>query len=106
MQREAWDAVVFNGYVNQYQHSPIRVDPGQRIRPWVLDVGPSENCAFHIVGTIFDTVYMQGAYLLRTEAEAGGTRALNLQTTPGDFAGFTCHGPHIYPSVTPTFTSP
>ena len=30
-------AVVFNGYVNQYQHHPIRVEPNERVRVWVLD---------------------------------------------------------------------
>ncbi len=30
MQHDQWDAVVFNGFVNQYQHQPIRVEPGQR----------------------------------------------------------------------------
>src|SRR3546814_20492112 len=65
MQDEAEDAVVFNGYVNQYQHAPIRVEPGERVRTWVLDAGPNENSAFHIVGTIFDTVYRDGPYTLR-----------------------------------------
>jgi nitrite reductase (NO-forming) len=55
-QDDDWDAVVFNGYVSQYKHAPIRIEPGQRIRTWVLGAGPSENSAFHIVGTVFDTV--------------------------------------------------
>ena len=49
MEDEAWDAVVFNGYVNQYRHAPIRVEPGERVRAWVVDDGPSENSSFHIV---------------------------------------------------------
>ena len=40
MQDEDCDAVVFNGYVNQYLHHPIRVEPGERVRVWVLDAGP------------------------------------------------------------------
>ncbi len=67
-----WDAVVFNGYVNQYLHRPIRVEPNQRVRVWVLDAGPSENSAFHIVGTIFDTVFKEGTYLLQPDARQGG----------------------------------
>src|SRR3546814_19988513 len=43
MQDEAEDAVVFNGYVNQYQHAPIRVEPGERVRPGVPAAGPNEN---------------------------------------------------------------
>jgi nitrite reductase (NO-forming) len=57
MQNDQWDAVMFNGYVNQYVAAPIRVEPGQTIRVWVLDAGPSENSSFHVIGTIFDTVY-------------------------------------------------
>ena len=60
MQTESFDAVVFNGYATQYKFRPIRVEPHQRIRVWVLDAGPSENSAFHIVGTIFDTTYRRG----------------------------------------------
>ena len=47
------DAVVFNGYYNQYVYDPIKVKVGDRIRVWVLDVGPNEISAFHIVGTYF-----------------------------------------------------
>src|SRR3546814_16328626 len=106
MQREAWDAVVFNGYVNQYQHRPIRVDPGQRIRAWVLDVGPSENCSFHIIGTIFDTVFKEGAYLLRPDDERGGSQALDLQPAQGGFVEFTFDEPGLYPFVTHKFANP
>ncbi|MCJ7671453.1 MAG: multicopper oxidase domain-containing protein, partial [Acidimicrobiia bacterium] len=38
-----WDAVVFNGYPNQYKFQPIRVEPNEQIRIWVIDDGPSEN---------------------------------------------------------------
>ena len=51
MQATQADAVVFNGYSNQYKDHPIRVEPNERVRVWVLDAGPSENSAFHIVGT-------------------------------------------------------
>ena len=30
MQQDEWDAVVFNGYANQYLHAPIRIEPGRR----------------------------------------------------------------------------
>ena len=105
MQREAHDAVVFNGYVNQYLHQPIRVEPGQRVRVWVLDAGPSENSAFHIVGTIFDTVYKEGAYLLRPDARRGGSQALDLQPSQGGFVEFTFDEAGLYPIVTHKFAN-
>src|SRR3546814_19822587 len=61
MQDEAEDATVFNDYVNQYSHAPIRLAPGQRIRSWELDAGPSDNPAFHISVTLFHAVTRSGA---------------------------------------------
>ena len=105
MQREEHDAVVFNGYVNQYQHHPIRVEPGERVRVWVLDAGPSENSAFHIVGTIFDTVYKEGTYLLRPDGRRGGAQALDLQPSQGGFVEFTFDEAGLYPIVTHKFAN-
>lgn len=106
MQREAWDAVVFNGFVNQYRFRPIRVEPGQRIRAWVLDAGPSENCSFHVIGTIFDTVFKEGAYLLRPDDGRGGAQALDLQPAQGGFVEFSFDEAGLYPFVTHKFANP
>ena len=103
MQRSAWDAVVFNGYVNQYQHRPIRVEPNQRVRAWVLDAGPSENSSFHVIGTIFDTAYKEGAYRLRPGA--GGSQALDLQPAQGGFVEFSFDVAGLYPFVTQKFAT-
>ncbi len=105
MQAEKHDAVVFNGFVNQYQHPPIRVEPGQRVRVWVLDAGPSENSAFHVVGTIFDTVYKEGTYLLRPDGRSGGSQALDLQPSQGGFVEFTLDEAGLYPIVTHKFAN-
>jgi nitrite reductase (NO-forming) len=105
MQTEAWDAVVFNGYVNQYRHRPIRVEPGERLRVWVLDAGPSENSSFHIVGTIFDTVFKEGDYTLRPDAARGGAQALDLQPAQGGFVEFSFDEPGLYPIVTHKFSN-
>ena len=103
---EAWDAIVFNGYHNQYVHEPIRVEPGARIRAYVLDPGPSENSSFHIVGTIFDTVYKEGAYLLRPgQADRGGAQALDLQPAQGGFVEFTLDEQGTYAIVTHKFAN-
>ncbi len=105
MQRSAWDAVVFNGYVNQYRHRPIRVEPEQRIRVWVLNNGPSENSSFHVIGTIADTVYKEGAYRLRPGSLRGGSQALDLQPAQGGFIEFTFDEPGFYPFVTHKFAT-
>ncbi|MCP4435432.1 MAG: multicopper oxidase domain-containing protein [Actinomycetia bacterium] len=105
MQRDEWDAVVFNGYFQHYKFAPIRVETGERIRVWVLDDGPNENSAFHIVGTIFDTVYKEGAYLLRPDAAFGGSQALDLQPAQGGFVEFSFDEDGLYPMVTHKFSN-
>jgi len=105
MTDEAFDAVVFNGYANQYKFAPIRVEPGQRVRTWVIDDGPSENSAFHIVGTIFDTVWKEGTYLLRPDGRVGGAQVLDLQPAQGGFVEFTFDEAGLYPIVTHKFSN-
>jgi len=100
------DAVVFNGYVNQYKYAPIKVMPNERIRIWVLDAGPNENSAFHIVGTQFDTVFKEGAYLLRpNNPEQGASQTLDLQPSQGGFVEFTLHEAGTYAMVTHKFAN-
>ena len=100
MQNDQWDTVVFNGFVNQYAAAPIRVEPGQTIRAWVLDAGPSENSSFHVIGTIFDTVYREGHYELRPDESHGGSQALDLQPAQGGFVEFTLDKQGMYPMLT------
>ena len=105
MQDEKPDAVVFNGYVNQYKFQPIRVEPGQRVRVWVLDAGPNASSSFHIVGTIFDTVFKEGRYELRPDATHGGAQTLDLQPAQGGFVELTLDQPGQYPIVTHEFAN-
>ena len=105
MSAENFDAVVFNGYVKGYFHAPIRVEPNERVRVWVVDDGPSENSAFHIVGTIFDTVWKEGTYLLRPDARRGGSQVLDLQPAQGGFVEFSFAEKGLYPIVTHKFSN-
>jgi nitrite reductase (NO-forming) len=98
------DAVVFNGYVNQYKFAPIRVDPGQRARIWVLDAGPNDISSFHIVGAIFDTVFKEGHYELQPgNPTAGGSQALDLAPAQGGFVETTFAQPGVYTMVSHKF---
>jgi nitrite reductase (NO-forming) len=99
------DAVMFNGYVNQYKYAPITgINAGERVRIWVLDVGPSDISSFHIVGTIFDTVFKEGAYLLRpANAEQGGSQALDLMPAQGGFVELSFAKPGMYDMVNHKF---
>ena len=84
------DAVVFNGYANQYDHAPLTASVGDRVRIWVLDVGPNRPSAFHVVGGQFDTVFFEGAYQLGgpdapASAATGGSQVLGLLPAQGGF---------------------
>ncbi len=51
---------VFNGVHNGMVKRPLAAKPGERVRLYVLNVGPSKTSSFHVVGTIFDRVWMEG----------------------------------------------
>lgn len=97
-----WDAVVFNGYFNQYAFQPIQVQPNERIRAWVMNDGPTNATAWHVIGSIFDTSYFEGNYLLKPP-DPGGSQALGLQPAQGGFVEFTLAEEGFYPFVTHRF---
>lgn len=106
MLNEDWDIVAFNGYANQYVHDPITdVGVGERVRLWLLNAGPSENTSFHIIGTIFDTMYKEGAYRLQPDEHEGGAQALDLQPAQGGFVEFTFDVDGTYTFVTHKFAN-
>ena len=51
---------VFNGQYNRFVTNPLPAKPGERVRMFVLNVGPSNTASFHVVGTIFDRVWIDG----------------------------------------------
>jgi len=51
---------VFNGRYNGFVDKPLPARPGERVRLFVLNVGPSNTSSFHVVGTIFDRVWWDG----------------------------------------------
>ena len=51
---------VFNGRHNGMVEKPLPAKPGERVRLFVLNVGPSNTSSFHVVGTIFDRVWIEG----------------------------------------------
>src|SRR5215510_454789 len=51
---------VCNGSHNGMVKNPLATKPGERVRMFVLNVGPSKTSSFHVVGTIFDRVWIEG----------------------------------------------
>ena len=95
------DLVVFNGYANQYDRSPLTAKVGERVRIWVLAAGPNRGSALHVVGGQFDTVWKEGAYLLRPgSTESGGSQVLGLDPAQGGFVELTFPEAGNYPFIT------
>ena len=92
------DGWMFNGTAAQYDHAPLAARAGERVRVWVVAAGPASGTAFHIVGTRFDTVYKEGAYLLRPD-DPGGAQALDLAPAQGGFVETVFPEPGRYPFV-------
>lgn len=88
LQAEKPDAVVFNGYRNAYDHAPLTVKVGERVRIWLLDAGPDRPLSFHVVGGQFDRTWLEGDWLLgsaRGPSRTGGSQALALAAAQGGF---------------------
>lgn len=89
------DLVAFNGRPFQYDAHPLTAKVGERVRIWLLDVGPNQPLAFHIVGTQFDTVWSEGRYsVYRGESTDGITQGptaaqvVSLMAAEGAFVEF------------------
>ena len=94
------DGSVFNGYFNQYAFAPIEVKRGERVRVWLVNAAINDELAFHTVGTIFDTVWKEGAYRLKPGTpDGGGSQTLDLSVTQGGFVEFTLDAPGSYPFI-------
>ena len=68
------DHVVFNGVANGCDTTMLTVKVGERVRVWFLDIGPNPPASFHIVGAQFDTVFLEGGYLLKRGQDTFGDR--------------------------------
>jgi nitrite reductase (NO-forming) len=97
------DFVVFNGVASQYKDNPIQVTAGNRIRIFVLNVGPNEMSSFHIVGTIFDTVIKEGISLVKGNPGGWGSQAVDLSPAQGAIVELTIAEKGMYAFVTHAF---
>ena len=94
----------------QRRREPVRCAPltarvGDRVRFWVLAAGPNRGSSFHVVGAQFDTVWKEGAYLLRAGVDpfgdtGGGSQVLDLAAAQGGFVELTPREAGHYPFVT------
>ncbi|HLF97609.1 MAG TPA: multicopper oxidase domain-containing protein [Methylococcaceae bacterium] len=97
------DYVVFNGVANQYKEHPIPVETGKKVRVFVMNAGPNEDSAFHIVGTIFNRVIKEGMELKPGNTGNWGSQAVDLGPSQGAIVEFTTAEDGLYPIVTHAF---
>lgn len=58
------DYVVFNGSVGAIaDNNAMQAKTGERVRLFVGNAGPNLTSSFHVIGEIFDTVYLEGGAL-------------------------------------------
>ncbi|MFN8593872.1 MAG: multicopper oxidase domain-containing protein [Thermomicrobiales bacterium] len=93
------DYVVFNGYANQYVDNPIQVKAGQPIRIFFVNAGPNVYSTFHVVGTIFDRVYVNA----NPHNEMVGLQSWTVGPGDGACFEFTLDEPGLYPAVNHAF---
>jgi nitrite reductase (NO-forming) len=97
MQEKDADWVVFNGYANQYTEADALVaNPGELVRVYILNVGPSLWSAFHVIGTIFDWTWQEGVI-------GGPAQTVNIAPSQGAIVEFTMEEEGVYPFVTHAF---
>jgi nitrite reductase (NO-forming) len=54
------DLMAFNGKAFQYRDQPLPADAGELIRLYVVNSGPTQFSAFHVIGAIFERVLVDG----------------------------------------------
>jgi len=76
------DHVVFNGREGAMMgDDALKAKAGEKVRIYFGNIGPNGTSSFHVIGEIFDTVYMEGAL--------SGAENHNVQTTLVPSAGAT-----------------
>ena len=93
------DYVVFNGYVNQYKTNPIVAKAGKPIRIFIINAGPTEFSAFHVIGGIFSDTYADG----NPANHQVGNQTVTIPPGGGIVVELTIPEAGLYPFVTHSF---
>ncbi|MUK89088.1 multicopper oxidase domain-containing protein [Ornithinibacillus sp. L9] len=88
-----------NGTVTAVKDEPLLAKVGDKVRIYVNNVGPNEVSSFHVVGTVFDDVYIDGNPANHME----GLQTVMLPASGGAVVEFTVKEEGVYPFVTHQF---
>jgi nitrite reductase (NO-forming) len=97
------DWMTFNGYAGQYVAHPLTAKPGELVRLWVVDAGPSLDTDFHVVGTIFNTVYPFGD--MNPDSALHGVQTVTVPAGGGGVFDVKIDEPGLYPFVSHAFAA-
>jgi nitrite reductase (NO-forming) len=92
MEAKDADWIVFNGYANQYVDHPLVADPGERVRVYLLNAGPSQWSAFHVIGTVFDRTWQEGV-------KGGPAQTVSIAPSQGAIVEFSMEDEGTYPFI-------
>lgn len=95
------DYVTWNGFAGQYVKEPLVANPGETVRFWVVDAGPSLDTAFHVVGTIINRAWVDAdmsQYL-------HGVQTVNVPAGGGGVFDVKIDEPGLYPVLSHSFAS-
>jgi nitrite reductase (NO-forming) len=95
------DYVTFNGYVDQYKSAPLTAKPGQKIRLFIVNAGPSQFSAFHVIGAIFSDVHVDGNLANHTI----GDQTITIPPGGGSVVELTVPDAGKYPFVSHSFSA-
>lgn len=95
------DYVTFNGYANQYKDAPLTAPLGQRVRFFVVNAGPSEFSAFHVIGAIFADTYADG----NPANKMVGNQTITIPPGGGAVVELTIPAAGTYPFMTHSFAN-
>ena len=94
-------SVTFNGKIAQYVLHPLKVKAGERIRMYLLNIGPNNISNFHVIGTIFDKVWLDG----NPENELVGMQSVLIGPASGAIVEFVLPEPGGYHFVDHSFAN-
>ena len=96
------DWVTWNGYAAQYKTHPLTANPGETVRFWVVDAGPSLNTEFHVVGTVLARAWINADLV---DAPQHDIQTAVVPAGGGGVFDVKIDAPGLYPFVSHSFAS-